>query len=410
MTDSPPTAPSPPGRCTPERLLRIFLPLLVVMAGGLAAYWLLNTGPKSKPRRPTPAAALVQVQPLTRTPGRAMVEAFGTVLPAREIELKARVSGTVVAMADNFVPGGMFPAAQHLLTIDPADYELAVRQQEAQVAEAEAALALEQGNQDIARQEYQTLGEVVGDGDLELMLRKPQLAAAQARLTSARARLAQARLDLKRTGVTAPFNCVVRNRTVNLGSRITDNSVLATLTGTDRYWIEVLVPVAKLHWLKIPAQKGEEGSPARVHAAGGRPGARSGRVVRLAPDLEQQGRLARLLVAVDDPLNLSGNKADRPKLFIGSYVRVEIEGTELPGVFPLDRALLRDGDHLWIMTPEKRLEIRPVQVAFRGHDQILIAGGVKPGEQVVVSDLAAPVAGMALRTEATATPAAGAPQ
>lgn len=410
MTDSPPTDAPARGRCTPERLLRIFLPLLVLVAGGLAAYWLLNSGPKSKPRRPTPAAALVQVQPLTRAPGRAMVEAFGTVLPTRQIELKARVSGTVVAMDDNFVPGGMFRAGQHLLSIDPADYELAIRQQDAQVAEAEAALALEQGNQDIARQEYKTLGEVVGDGDLELMLRKPQLAAAQARLASARARLAQARLDLERARIVAPYNCVVQSREVNLGARVTDNTVLATLSGTDRYWIEVLVPVAKLHWLRIPAKEGDEGSPARVYDAGGRPGTRVGRVARLAPDLEQQGRMARLLVAVDDPLNLAGTKSNGPKLFIGSYARVEIEGTELHGVFPLDRALLHDGDHLWIMDTNHRLEIRPVEVVFRGHDQVLIAGGVKPGEQVVVTDLAAPVAGMALRIEETAAPAAGAPQ
>jgi hypothetical protein len=101
---------------------------------------------------------------------------------------------------------------------------------------------------------------------------------------------------------------------------------------------------------------------------------------------------------VDDPLQLKNKTAGKPKLFIGSYVRVEIEGQELDSVISLDRSVLRDGDHVWIMDPDNRLEIRQVEVAFRSRDQVLITGGVQAGERLVVSSLAAPVQGMALRT------------
>jgi len=39
-----------------------------------------------------------------------------------------------------------------------------------------------------------------------------------------------------------------------------------------------------------------------------------------------------------------------------------------------------------------------VEIAFRGTDRLIITGGIKPGEQLVITDLAAPVAGMLLST------------
>jgi hypothetical protein len=120
--------------------------------------------------------------------------------------------------------------------------------------------------------------------------------------------------------------------------------------------------------------------------------------LRLAADLEEQGRLARLLVEVDDPLGLQAPQEKAPRLFIGSYVRVEIDGRKLEAVATVERSLLRDGDQVWLMDSENRLEIRPVTVAFRSRDTVLVAGGLVPGERLVVSDLGGPVAGMRLRT------------
>jgi len=49
------------------------------------------------------------------------------------------------------------------------------------------------------------------------------------------------------------------------------------------------------------------------------------------------------------------------------------------------------------MGADAALEIRKVDIVFRGHDQVLVADGVRAGEHLVVTDLAAPVAGMPLR-------------
>ena len=58
------------------------------------------------------------------------------------------------------------------------------------------------------------------------------------------------------------------------------------------------------------------------------------------------------------------------------------------------------------MGVDDTLEIRKVDIVFRGHDQVLVADGVKAGERLVVTDLAAPVAGMPLRRRANDTASA----
>ena len=61
-------------------------------------------------------------------------------------------------LAKPLLPGGLVRAGETLLGIEPADYTLAVRQLAGEVAEAEAALKLEQGNRDVALREYELLG------------------------------------------------------------------------------------------------------------------------------------------------------------------------------------------------------------------------------------------------------------
>jgi RND family efflux transporter MFP subunit len=377
------------------------LPLVVLGAGVWVALYFLRTAPVATQRAPDRRDTLVQVEPVRLSDERVVVEAMGAVTPARSVEVHARVSGEVMEVSRDLVPGGIVRANQTLLRIDAADYELAVRRLEGDVAQAQANLELELGNQSIAEKEYALLGEVVRDDDRDLVLRKPQLVSVQAAVDQAKAALARARLDLERTSVRAPFNAVVRSRGVDQGARVAESTVLATLVGTDAYWVEAAVPVDDLKWLRIPRDGAEQGSSVRVYdpAARGSGAFRPGRVIRLAAALEEQGRMAQVLVEVRDPLALQPGNAGRPALLLGSYVRVEIEGGKLPSVAAVDRALLRDDDTVWVLDRDGRLEIRPVEIAFRGRDRVLVSSGVEAGDQIVTTDLSAPVQGMALRTQ-----------
>ncbi|HKJ64538.1 MAG TPA: HlyD family efflux transporter periplasmic adaptor subunit, partial [Desulfopila sp.] len=236
--------------------------------------------------------------------------------------------------------------------------------------------------------------------------RRPQLAQLQAALNDALARLAQARLNLERTTITAPFNGVLTHKTVDIGAKVGEATTLATIVGTDSFWLKLTLPVEQLQWLDIPQRNGESGARVTIYPQGSVTAdrTRSGEIVRLVSDLEEKGRMAQLLVRVEDPLCLNKENKEKPKLLLGSYVRAEIHGTTIDSGYTIARTNLRDNNTVWLMDDQGKLDIRPVEVAYRGHQKVTVTGGIDEGERLVVTALSSPVMGTPLRTSEESAP------
>ncbi len=399
---SSPTQAKPPG----SLLMRYLLPLLILLGAVAVATWMMETGPQAKPQTKTRNATLVQIQTVQVGPQQTLIHAMGTVQPAREVQLMPQVSGEVIELSRQLVPGSFFAEGENLLKIDATDYRLVVQQLTSEVAKAEAELQLEQGKQLVARREYELLGEIVSDAEQALILRQPQLDTLKAALDTARVRLEQARIDLSRTEISAPFNAVIQSRNINLGTRVTPSSTLVTLVGTDVYWVEVSVPTSQLRWINSPRNEGEKGATVKIfdQAAWGKKDYRTGRVIRLRSTVEQEGRMARLLVEINDPLARKPSNTGLPVMLIGAYVQVEITGRSVDSASALDPGFIHEGNQAWIMNDDGRLEIRPVEILFRGNGKVLVEKGIAEGERLVVSDLPAAVEGMQLRLQDSPTP------
>lgn len=376
------------------KILRWLLPLMVIVTGAVIAQFLLNSGPQARIGAPSKQPRLVETASFVPAMSTPMLEAMGTVIAAREGVLYPQVNGTIVAVSDQLIPGGLFHTGDEVLRIDEADYQLSLRQQEAAVDSARAALQEELGQQAVARREYELLGRQLASSDEALVLRKPQLASAHATLKSAEAIRDQSRLELERIRVVAPFGGIVTRRDVDLGTRVTTTTTLLTLVSTEAFWVEVSVPVADLAWINIPDSSGNTGATVALkQASWGKDLSRTGRVLRLIPELDSDSRMARLLVEVPDPLALKPEHAGLPPVLVNDYLRVSITGRPLNNVVALDRNLLRDGDNIWIMSPDDTLEIRPVEVAFRGSDVVYIQAGLSREDRVITADMSTPVEG-----------------
>jgi len=384
-----------PGTAFRRRALTLITCLVIIALGVGTGQYLKKTAPKAQKRPPEKSLPKVETLVLQPVEHRVSIDAMGSVVPAREMVLKSRVSGQVQSVHPEFVDGGIVAKGQRLLRIDPQDYRLVLTRKESELIDAQYALKLEMGYQEVARKEWALLnkGQSSRVEDEELALRKPHLAKARADVAAARAELEQARLDLARTDVTAPFNAVIRSTNVEVGSQISTQDSLAELVGTDEYWIRVSLPVDRLGWFAIPTDGSGPGAAVTVHYRGQQ---RSGRVVRLLSDLETQGRMARILVAVKDPLGLKSRPSDRPPLLIGEYVRVEIQGRLLTGVYRIPRSSLRDNDTIWLAGKGNALKIEPVDILWRDDRIVLVKNNLQPGDRLVVSDLVTPVRGMPL--------------
>ena len=433
-----------------RRLVLILVALVVLgVAGGVSAYWILNR-PKASRRPPQRKATLVTVEVVRSEEERVTIRAMGTVVPARSVELSSRVSGEIVHVSPMFIPGGRFETGELMLKVDPEDFELAVRlqkaqsqkasaevdqaasavaQREADFTRAESQLSLEMGNQSVAEREYQLMGETVVPGDEALLLRQPQLKqaqadclaaeaskraaeafrhAAQASEAATRVALEQAQLDLKRTVIRTPFNAMIRSRNVDLGAQVAIGASLASLVDTDEYWVEVSAPVDELKWISVPGFNNEVGSSTRIYHAGawGPDTHRAGVVKRLMSEIEPEGRMARLLVAVKDPLELNASPQVRRPLILGAYVRVEIDGRTLTDVVRVERPALRNGDQVWVMGQDDTLELRQVRIVWADNTHVYVVEGLDAGDRLVTSDLGVPVEGMPLRTVGSSAPPA----
>ncbi len=397
-----------------SRFFKIILPFLIIITGSVIAWYIYETAPKALKKSPVKPVEHVRVVPAHRTTEEIILHLMGNVIPSREILLKPRVSGKIIDINQKFMIGGCFNMGDFILQIDPEDYELAVKRKESNVALAANDLTLELGRQDVAKREWELLSQNkfnqgkfnqnnIGDEfDRELALRQPQLEKARATLLAARAELQQSMLELERTSVKAPFNGIILEKFVDTGSQVSTQDRLAVLAGTDAFWINVNIPVDRLKWLLIPKSDGDIGSHAKI-IYGNNPDQhfeRKGMVIKLLGNLEAEGRMARILVSVDDPLGLQidPEKAEAAvsPLLLGDYVRVEICGLSIKGIFSIPRTALHN-NRVWIVREDGRLDIRDVDIIWKNARTAFIRDGLNNNENIVISDIAVPTANMPVK-------------
>ncbi len=374
------------------------LPLVVLGLGACTTWYLLASRPQAKrlPRKKNPP----MVETVKGSVGNhaTVITAMGTVQPSRKITLSPQVSGSVIALDKCFLPGGHFTSGDILLQLDPRDYQLRLLQQKNAVAQAKNDLEIEQGKQMVAARELELMGEQVTESEKRLMLRKPQLSTLKTKLEIARAKYEQAQLDLERTTLIAPFNGVVQSRNVNLGSWVSNSTTVATLIGTDSFWVEASVAENQLKWINVPQKEGDQGSLVKIYNPSfwGQGVYREGKVIQLLPTLETQGRMARLLIEVEDPMGFKSGNENQPQLLIDSFVRAIIAGKLVENAIKISREYLHNGNTVWVYEPDGTLGIHEVDVIFREKSSVLIQGNVDANSAFIVSNLSTPIAGMQL--------------
>ena len=377
---------------------KFILPIIVVLGGLGAARFLMVTAPETERTERQDEGTLVEVATLETETRPLNVLALGQAVPAQQLRLQPQVSGIVEFVHPEFRPGGgIISAGEELIRIDQSEYRQMVNQADAERDQARALVEVEEGRGTVARREYDLFREDLPDdeGGRALVLREPQQREAEARVEMAGARLRLARLNLERTTIDAPFDLVVREEQVEVGQLVGPGSPLATLVGVDAYWVQVSLPVSDLPRIRIPESLNERGSEATIWQENSMGTARwDGHVVGLMADLDPVGRMARVIVQVEDPLH---RRSEGSRLILGSFVHVEIQGDLPREIIDVPRDWLYEGERLLVMQPDDTLQIRPINIIWRGPDTVYVDAGVTPQDRIITTRLSVPVEGMALR-------------
>lgn len=381
---------------------KIIAPLVVLTLGiGLGAFLILS---KPQPELVPPEKKITKVITEKFSPGNfpAVYTNTGIVKSSQRVNLTSVISGTVTFVAKNFLPGNIVKQGEVLIKLSSSTLEERLKISEANLKQAQANYELELGKQRVAKENVDVVLKATGakPNNQSLMLRQPQLEQAKANLLIAERQVALAKSDLEDTIITAPFNAMILSKNISISSNVVGKStVLGDLVDTDQYWIEVLVPDSVVPWLtpknsQIMADVYPNDSDSKM----------SGYVLKTIKALDEASRMARVVVAVDDPLHLNQMNAwqtdndltEHPiQLMLNDYIKVKIIGRTMPDVIKMPIDYLHSGNTVWVMANNELL-IKDVKIVYKDTDYVYIKSGLLATDEVITTNIGVPVANMHL--------------
>lgn len=364
---------------------------------------------KPQPRREiNPKVPMLQVESEIINPRsyQFTLRSFGTVQPRTRSLLVSQVSGQIIDVNPVFRDGGFFNKDEILIRIDDRDYASEVKVARASLLQAQLSLEEEKAQARQAEQDWVRLGN--GEAAPDLVLRKPQLAAAEAVVYSAKARLEKAELDLERTRIRAPYDGRILSTKVDVGQFVNSNSSLAEVFATDVVEIRLPLKNSDLNFIDLPENyRGkpvlEEQFPrVTIISDLGQPQSWQGRIVRAEAALDSNSHQLYVVAQIQDPFAVANS--DKIPLKIGQYVTAEIEGRRLDSALVIPTRSLYQGSYVYAIE-NGVLQRREVEVAFQTAEDTVIAAGLKAASEVVTSPLGQVASGTRVNTGVSETAA-----
>ena len=377
---------------------QIVLVLLFLGGGAGALKYLTDNKPPLAKKRPKVVVPIARVITAKPSPVTFTVEGEGTVEPLRQTTLSMEVAGKVEFVSPKLVNGGHIKSGEIILRTDVRDYQLNVSMKRAKVLEAQTYLQSTQAESAAAMEEWKSIAGNAKKTPPPLLIKAPQMAEAKAKLAAARSELEKAELDLERTELTAPFDCRVVSKYMDLGQYLKAGEKVADVFDTQAAEVVVYLEDMELAYLRVPGVTSREGDGSKAEVVSQFGGIRqkwTGLVVRAQGTVDERTRLVPVVVRVENPF------ARMPPLNPGIHVSVSIAGSRLERAFTLPRQALRNGDRVWLIK-DNRIVFNPVEVARVQGEEVFITKGLEIGDQVVTSPLKAVTNGMKVRVVQTA--------
>ena len=419
------------------------LALPPIAIGIAAAVWMISSAPGPARVEGAAPALPVRVMTITAEDIRPTVTAWGNLRAAETWVAVAEVQGEVIWRHPDLEPGRLIPAGTEVLRIDPADYQLALAQSQADLAalEAERAqldaesentgriLALEQDRLRLAETDLERTRALTEQGTLPqsradeaeratllarrtvaelentLALIPSREARIAAQIARSEAAIARAERSLENTTLTTPFDLRVTEVSAERFQTVAPGQVLIRADGIAAAEVVAHLGIDSFRSLlgdtpdtitladmmrdgpavRIDVTLSPLSDPAQVWPA---------RVVRIEGALDARARTVPVVVSVDDPYE----GADPPRrlpLVANMQVGLTFQGAPLTGAIAIPEAALHGG-MVRVVGPDDLLELRHVTAAFAQNGRVVIADGLSPGDRVVIDDIVPAIPGMAL--------------
>jgi len=299
------------------------------------------------------------------------IRAVGNVEAYTTVSVKSQVTG--VLQQAHFKEGQDVKKGQMLFTIDSRPLEAALKQAEANLARDAAQLKNLQeqvrryaelvDKQYVSREQYDQI--------------KTNADAAESVVDADKAAVDNAKVQLSYCYIYSPVNGRVGSLLINEGNliRLNDGAPLVVINQINPINVTFAVPEQHLADIKRHMAGGTLKVDARFQSDEGRP---------------EQGVLAFVDNAVDRSTGTIRLKAEftnnERRLWPGQFVNVAVTLTTQGDavVIPSEAVQVgQDGQHVFVVKEDKRVEVRPVTLGSTSEGVAIIAKGLAVGEQVV---------------------------
>lgn len=374
-----------------KKPVRFLIVAIILGCGAFASFVLWQTRPVAEKKENKVVPTVVEVIPVREELIALTVFSQGIVESARRSLLASEVAGKVVSVSAKFDPGGIFSEGEPLLQLDSSDYEAALAQSQASLAEARTALELEKAKSDQARRDWERLGS--GGKPEDLALRGPQLRSAEAHVQASAAAVKKAETDLARTTIKAPFHAVVAKTMTEIGSYVTPGAAVAEIFQTSPYEIRLPLSVDEMTFLKFNARREPVGEVKIFTQAAGITSTWQAKIIRTEREVDRASRSIYVVAEID-----SHQSEEGITLQPGLFVQASISGRTVNNATRIPVTAFLDLTRVVIVDSANRLHFRKVKVLKRQGNEVIVSEGLKDGERLCLTELAGIVEGAEVTT------------
>jgi membrane fusion protein, multidrug efflux system len=345
-------------------------PLFIAILGGLAAC-------SEQPQTHAPPPPEVAVQTVGGEAVPLELTYTARTVGSREVEVRARVGG--ILLKRRYEEGSRVRQGQPMFLIDPEPVRARVSSARAEVAVAKARL-------DEARRQKDRVLPLFAQNAVSQSRRDEAVSAfevAQANVIAAESSLRMAELDLEYTDVRAPIDGLTSREVLSEGSLVQtdqDSSLLTKIVQVDPLYIEFAVPEAEAALIRSTLAPANRAAAPNVKLLleSGLEYADSAKVTFVDNAVDVNSGTVRVRAVLRNP---------EGQLIPGQFIRARVEGVMLSNVVAIPRKAVMSsaqGSFVWIVGPDEKVEMRPVQLGRSMGNNIVVTNGLAAGDRYVV--------------------------
>ncbi len=363
-------------------MVLVFVAVGAALAGGYW-YWQKSAGVtsaesgakgkgKGKGSKGGGGPLFVKAVSAVSTPMPVLIDAVGTVEPEQSVQVRAQVSGVLQSIL--FKEGDKVKAGQQLFQIDPRTFQ-------SQYNQAVAGLARDRAQLENARAQQQRLEpllkrEFITQQEYDVAVTSAK--SLEATVQSGQAMVEQARIQLEYARITAPISGRTGQLAVRAGNLVPASGggvPLVTINSTDPILVAFSIPERQLE--DIRRFQKEQGIRIQILADQAAEPVAEGDLVFIDNTVTPQTGTVLLKTRVKNASEV---------IWPGQFVNVRIVLAVEPAAVVVPEIAVQPGQQgsfVYLIDAESRVQVQPVKVSRQIGGEVVIASGIKAGDQVI---------------------------